>query len=101
MTKTPGTGEIDDLAVSNNGDSEKVLATVAGALYAFCDHYPEAWIFITGSTRSRTRLYKMGMTKYFDDIKDDFDIFGQIGENWESFKKGKEYVAFLAQRKKT
>jgi hypothetical protein len=29
------TGEIDDLAISNNGDSEKVLATVVAALYAF------------------------------------------------------------------
>ena len=28
------TGEIDDKAISNNGDSEKVLATVVGAVFA-------------------------------------------------------------------
>ena len=28
-------GEIDDTVISNNGDSEKVLATVVASLYAF------------------------------------------------------------------
>jgi hypothetical protein len=54
--KDPQSGEIDDLAISNNGNSEKVLATVVAAVYAFCDKHPESWIFITGSTQSRTRL---------------------------------------------
>ncbi|MEJ7738004.1 MAG: hypothetical protein WKF97_11295 [Chitinophagaceae bacterium] len=31
--KDSKTGEIDDLIVSNNGNSEKVLATVTGAVY--------------------------------------------------------------------
>lgn len=35
--KDPVTGEIDDKVVSNNGDSEKVLATVVGAVFAFLD----------------------------------------------------------------
>jgi hypothetical protein len=93
------TGYIDDLAVSNNGDSEKILATVVGAVYAFCDRYPDAWIYASGSTSARTRLYKICITKYYDEIKDDFDIYGQIGENWEPFEKGRDYIAFLAQRK--
>ena len=50
-------GEIDDLVISNNGDSEKVLATVIAAVYAFCDKHPDVWIFAAGSTNSRTRLY--------------------------------------------
>ena len=60
---------MDDLAVSNNGDSEKVLATVVAAVYAFYDKHPDAWIFASGSTSTRIRLYRMGMTKYFDEIK--------------------------------
>ena len=39
------TGEINDVVVTDNGDSEKVLATVVAAVYAFCDYYPEAWIY--------------------------------------------------------
>ena len=42
--KNSETGEIDDLAISNNGDSEKVLATVVSALYAFFDKYPNAFV---------------------------------------------------------
>jgi hypothetical protein len=36
------TGDIDDEVVSNNGDSEKVLATVVATVYAFSDQYPDA-----------------------------------------------------------
>ena len=35
--KSLDTGEIDDLSVSNNGDSDRVLATVVSAVYAFTD----------------------------------------------------------------
>jgi hypothetical protein len=31
------TGEIDDLAISNNGDSERILATIVATVYAFTD----------------------------------------------------------------
>lgn len=60
--KDPVTGEIGDRVVSNNGDIEKALATVAGAVFAFLDQHSEAWIFAAGSTSSRTRLYRMGIT---------------------------------------
>lgn len=41
------TGEIDDLAVSANGDTEKVLATVISAVYVFFDRYPDAFIQVS------------------------------------------------------
>lgn len=97
--KDPVSVEINDLVISNNGDSEKVLATVIAAVYAFCDRHPGAWIYASGSTRARTRLYKMGITRFYEEIKGDFDIFGQIGEDWEPFENGRDYIAFIAQRK--
>src|ERR1051325_580908 len=60
------TGELDDKNVTDNGDTEKVLATVVAAVYAFADKHPDAWIYATGSTEARTRLYRMGINKYFD-----------------------------------
>ena len=33
------TGEINDKVISDNGDSQKVLATVAATVYAFTDKY--------------------------------------------------------------
>lgn len=98
--KDPVSGEIDDLAISNNGDSEKILATVIGAVYAFCDKNPDAWILATGSSSSRTRLYQIGIAKYYQDIAEEFEIYGLIEENWELFGSGKNYLAFLAKRKK-
>lgn len=63
--KDENTGKIDDSVVTNNNDTEKVLATVAAAVLAFTDKYPEAWVYATGSSTSRTRLYRMGINKYF------------------------------------
>ncbi|MEK6614801.1 MAG: hypothetical protein AABZ32_01620 [Bacteroidota bacterium] len=94
------TGEINDTVISNNNDSEKVLATVVATLYAFTDKHPDAYILATGSTKSRTRLYRMGITKYFDEIKKDYNIYGLRHEEWENFEKEIEYEAFLAKRKK-
>ena len=97
--KSNETGEIDDLAISNNNDSEKVLATVVAALYAFFDKYPDAFVYATGSTKARTRLYRMGITLFYKEMAEDFHLFGQIGDNFYEFEKGEEYVGFLAQRK--
>lgn len=97
--KNPETGEIDDKVVSNNGDSEKVLATVVSTVYAFSDKYLDCWIFATGSTKARTRLYRMGITKYIDEIKGDFEVYGLMENEWETFEKEIDYDAFLIRRK--
>ena len=93
------TGEIDDLAISNNGDTEKVLGTVVAALYAFFDRHPGAIVYATGSTPGRTRLYRMGITKFYEEIKNDFYLYGQLGYKLYIFEEGVEYEGFLAQRK--
>ncbi|MEO8884516.1 MAG: hypothetical protein ABI367_00535 [Mucilaginibacter sp.] len=97
--KNPETGQIDDVAISNNGDSEKVLATVVATVYAFTYQYPDAFVYATGSTKARTRLYRMGISKYFEDAKKDFLIYGQIHDEWEPFIIGTDYEAFVVKRK--
>lgn len=98
--KDDATGDIDDQIISNNGDSEKVLATVVASVYAFTDKYPQAWIYATGSTKSRTRLYRMGITRFLSEVKDDFDVLGERNDDWEEFKKSVEYEGFLVRRKR-
>jgi hypothetical protein len=93
------TGEIDDEAITDNGDAEKVLATVVSAVYAFSDRYPESWIYATGSTAARTRLYRMGINKYFEIVIADFDIMGESRNEWELYEFGKDYQAFAVHRK--
>ncbi len=77
--KDPITGYISDLTVTNNNDSQKVLATVALTLYAFTANYPDATIIAAGSTEVRTRLYRMGITNNLKDIEKDFIVYGLTG----------------------
>ena len=58
------TTDLDDSTVSDNGDTEKILATVVHAIYEFTTRYPDAAVYATGSTTARTRLYKMSLTKH-------------------------------------
>ena len=74
--KDPITGFLNDMTVTNNGDSHKVLATVAATLYAFTTEKPNATIIATGSTAARTRLYRMGITNNLESIKQDFYVYG-------------------------
>lgn len=94
------TGQIDDVVITNNGDSEKVLATVAFTLYTFTEKFPEAMIFATGSSKARTRLYRMGISNNLEEIKKDFEVFGLIDNTWRLFQKQTEFEAFLVKRKK-
>lgn len=97
--KNAETGILDDKVVTDNGDSEKVLATVVAALYAFADRYPDAWVYATGSSSARTRLYRMGINKYFDIVAIDFEIMGEYQNEWEWYEHGKDYQAFAVRRK--
>ncbi len=97
--KDASTGDLNDLAVTNNGDTEKVLTTVVAALYVFFDNYPTAYVYATGSTKARTRLYRMGITKFYEEMDKDFYLYGQVGDDYPEFKLGKDYDGFLAQKK--
>ena len=93
------TGEIDDKVVSNNGDSEQVLATVVSAVFAFTDLNKNSWVYATGSNKARTRLYRMGVNKYLDEVEKDFWVFGMLNGEWEKFEKETDYTAFVVRRK--
>ena len=97
--KHPVTGGIDDLAVSDNGDTGKVLATVVAAVYVFFDNRPTAYLYAQGSTKARTRLYRIGINRFYKDMQQDFYLYGRIGEDFVDFEPDVEYEGFLAQRK--
>jgi hypothetical protein len=93
------TGEINDTRVTNNNDSRKVLATVAATIHDFTLQYPGVWIVAKGSTHSRTRLYRMGITNHWNEITPEFEIFGLFDDKWEPFEIRRDYTAFLVRRK--
>jgi hypothetical protein len=92
-------GKIDDFVITNNGDSRKVLATVASTVIAFTDKYPNASIYATGSSEARTRLYRIGIANNLQDILQYFDVYGLRGDVWHEFEKDVNYDAFLVKRK--
>ena len=95
------TREINDGVITNNGDATKVLATVVSTVYAFTGKYPEAYIFATGSSEARTRLYRMGITNNLEELKNDFYVYGlRNDETFEPFIIGEDYLGFLITRKK-
>jgi hypothetical protein len=70
------TKEINDEIATNNGDGLKVLATVVSTMYSFTGKKPDVYIYATGSSESRTRLYRMGITNNLEELKKDFYVFG-------------------------
>lgn len=99
--KIAGTHQINDKIITDNGDRDKVLATVAATVYAFTDKYPDSWVYLTGSTKSRTRLYRMGIAKFFDELNLDFEVYGQLNDSWEKFRPDMRFEGFLVRRKQT
>lgn len=97
------TGNVNDRVVSNNGHSEKVLATVVQALYIFFNSYPTCIVVAKGSTKSRTRLYRMGISKFRGQVHNVLFIMGRETEvsDWEEFQLNKEYISFAVQIKKS
>jgi hypothetical protein len=93
------TGEINDIKVTNNNDSRKVLATVASVVQDFTLKNNKAWIGAKGSTRSRTRLYQMGIANHWSAINSEFFVFGLQDGSWQPFKLQNQYDAFLIHRK--
>ncbi len=97
--KDPVSGKVNDLTVTDNGDTQKVLATVADTVLHFTARYPDVWVFATGSTPARTRLYRMGITNHLNEIESQFEVLGLTNDGWQSFEIGMNYEAFLVKRK--
>jgi len=79
------TDEVDYYSKSNNEDTEKVLATVAATVFGFFKKHPDAIVYATGSTDTRTRLYQMGINKYFSEIEADYHILGELKNRLNGF----------------
>jgi hypothetical protein len=87
------------LIVTDNQDTEKVLATVAKAVYVFFENNPDVFIYATGSTVARTRLYRIMLTRHYKELTKDYYLYGQVGNQFVEFKPGVDFDEFLAQRK--
>ncbi len=91
--------DLDDSSRSNNGDRDKVLATVAFTALDFTSKFPDARVLAVGSTSARTRLYQMGIADNLLEINKNFEVEGFLEGLWQPFQRGRNYEAFLIKRK--
>ena len=94
-----GNDNIDDYKISDNGDRDKVLATIAYVVGLYTDKYPERWILFRGSNKERTRLYRMAIGLNLEELAEKFDIYGLTQAGIVKFSKNMEINAFLIRRK--
>ena len=93
--------KIDDIKVTNNGDTEKILLTVAIIVLDFMKQFPDSMVFAEGSNIARTRRYQMGINKLWNQINMFLEVYGLCADNtWMPFHKNANYEAFLIRRKK-
>ena len=89
--------KIDDKVKTNNGDTEKVLATVATIVLLFTDIFRNAIVHFKGRG-GRTRLYQISINKYWDEIKERLYVSGYVNGLSGPFQKNITYDGFLINR---
>ena len=94
-------GEIDHYSITDNGDRNKILATVFDVVNTYTVRYPERFIYFRGSTSERTRLYRIAIGLNLEELSRVFDIFVEIegDDRFIPFRKNMELEAFLIKRK--
>jgi len=93
--------EINDYSVTDNGDRNKVLATVAAIVEAYTKRFPDRWIIFRGSTAERTRLYRIAVGLHLDELSSLYEIRGYVDDDIVPFIKNMKINAFLIKRKKS
>ena len=76
-TILPG-GEMDFISVTNNGDRNKILVTVADIVLKFIENHPGKNVNITGNDKRRTLLYQRAIIYGYDELIEVFNIYGDI-----------------------
>lgn len=90
----------DEDVISNNGDRDKVLRTVASIVILFCRRHPQVYVAAKGRSASRNRLYQMMISNRLAEIEGRYEIFGTLGSDTVAFRKNINYDGFLVKEKR-
>jgi hypothetical protein len=91
------TGELSAEAISDNGDRDRILRTVAESIILFCRRYPQVYVFVGGNSLVRNRLYRMIISNRIEEIRERCEVFGVIGFRAYPFRKNQDYNGFLVK----
>ena len=93
-------GEIDVYSTSNNQDMKLVITTVVGTLHYFFEKYPKKMVAFTGSTNSRTRLYRATIAKFIQTTELYYQVSGILDDDSiEPFNPVHKYYAYIIEQK--
>ncbi|GGB19723.1 hypothetical protein GCM10011511_49320 [Puia dinghuensis] len=94
-------GGLDDELITNNGDRDIILATVAQAVDKYTQRYPRRWIFFKGNTPAKTRLYRMAIGINLRELLQKFEILAVVDGNDEflPFQRSMIVDAFMIKRR--
>ncbi|CAG5069830.1 hypothetical protein DYBT9623_02567 [Dyadobacter sp. CECT 9623] len=94
----PNISDYSDLPVTDNGDMERVMATVINAIYEFFEMNPVATIYFAGNTPAKTRLYQAVINNCLDMGSKEFVIYGRQDDEWFPFTRSGRYTGFLIRK---
>lgn len=94
-------GHFDDLSISNNNDLRQILSTVYECIHLFLNQNPKAIVLFTGSTESRTRLYRIAISQNLLEASKKFKIEGFLNDDFETFVPNRNYELFSISLKNT
>lgn len=93
--------QFDDDTVNDNGDRNKILATIAKAVETYTRRYPRRWIYFEGNTEKKTRLYRMAVGLNLEELSLNFEIYARLEneDEFTPFYKNMKINAFLIRRR--
>jgi hypothetical protein len=88
-------------AVSDNGDRNRILATIVRSIDFYTARYPRRWVYFTGNTNGKARLYRMAVTLHFEELSEKFESYCRVDGTPEflRFQEGVVVSGFLIKRK--
>jgi hypothetical protein len=58
------------------------------------NQHPDVTLVAMGQTPAKTRLYQMGLSQHWKEVKGLYDVTGYRTNGWEAFTPGRNYDAF-------
>jgi hypothetical protein len=93
-------GDFDSSVISNNGDRNRVLATVFRAIEVYTGRYPDRSILIGGLTRHRARLFRMAIGANWKRLSGAFTILERREGRFSPFRPDTDSTIFHWRRRK-
>lgn len=98
----PDSSQPNDKVVTDNGDRDKILATIAQIVDRYTARYPRHCLYLRGSNKARSRLYRMAINANLAELSAKYEIQGAFDdEEPVPFKPNVPFDVFLIKRKKS